>query len=169
MRIGVLTVSDKGFRGERVDTSGPAIQELLAQLHGNEVLEALVPDNRQEIALRLRAWADDHQVDVIFTTGGTGLSPSDVTPDATQDVIDSPVPGVAEAIRAEGMRTTPMAMLSRAICGVRGTTLIINLPGSEWAVRESVAVLIPVLAHAVDSIQGLAGDHRASGADIVRE
>ena len=169
MRIAVLTVSDKGARGERVDTSGPAIQEMLAPLHASEVLEALVPDNRQEIALRLRAWADDHQVDVIFTTGGTGLSPTDVTPDATQDVIDAPVPGVAEAIRAEGMRSTPMAMLSRSICGMRGTTLIINLPGSERAVRESMAVLIPVLEHAVDSIHGRAGDHQADGADIVRE
>ncbi len=169
MRIGVLTVSDKGFRGERVDTSGPAIQEMLAPLHGTEVLEAIVPDNRLEIALRLRTWADDHQVDVIFTTGGTGLSPTDLTPDATQDVIDSLVPGMAEAIRAEGMRSTPMAMLSRAICGVRGTTLIVNLPGSERAVRESMAVLLPVLAHGVDSIQDRAGDHRASGADIVRE
>lgn len=168
MRVGILTVSDKGSRGERVDTSGPAIRELLAPLAVEAFLMNVVPDERDAIAAQLRAWADSDALDLIVTTGGTGLSPRDVTPDATLDVVDALVPGMAEAMRAEGLRHTPMAMLSRGVCGMRGRTLIVNLPGSERGVRQNLAVLLPALAHAIESAQGRAGDHRASGPAVER-
>ncbi len=160
-RAAVLTLSDKGARGERVDTSGAAIRELLASIGAQVTRYEVIPDDRDRIANTLRRWADGGDLDVIVTTGGTGLSPRDVTPDATAAVIDYSVPGMAEAMRAEGLRHTPMAMLSRAVCGVRGRTLIVNLPGSEKGVRESLAVLLPVLAHAIETLRGDAGDHIA--------
>ena len=160
IRVGVLTVSDKGSRGER-DTSGPAITEAVAQVGGDVELYQVVPDDRLVIADTLRSWADDDHVDVIFTTGGTGLTPRDVTVEATLDAVQWLVPGVAEAMRQQGLAQTPMAMLSRAVAGVRARTLIINLPGSEKAVRENIAVVLPVLQHAVDSLRGQTGDHTA--------
>lgn len=159
MRVGVLTISDKGSRGERVDTSGPAISQAVTAIDAEVQLYEIVPDDRETIAEYLRSWSDDDHVDVIFTTGGTGLTPRDVTVDATLDAVEHLIPGIAEAMRNEGLKHTPMSMLSRAVAGVRRQTLIINLPGSEKAVRENIGVVLPVLQHAVDSIRGRTGDH----------
>jgi molybdopterin adenylyltransferase len=162
IRVGVLTISDKGSRGERVDTSGPAIRDAVEGVEGEVQLYEIIPDEREVIAEYLRSWCDDDHVDVIFTTGGTGLAPRDVTVDATLDTVQWLVPGMGEAMRAEGLKFTPMAMISRAVAGVRGKTLIINLPGSEKAVRENIAVVLPVLNHAIDSLRGHTGDHGGS-------
>ena len=151
--LGILTVSDKGSRGEREDLSGKAIEELLAALDARPVKYEVVPDERVLISARLRAWADEG-IDLIVTTGGTGLSPRDITPEATLAVVERVVPGLAEAMRGESLKKTPMAMLSRAVCGIRGGSLIINLPGSPRAVRECLEVLLPVLPHAIETLRG---------------
>jgi len=151
---GVLTVSDKGARGEREDTSGAAIREMLSTLEVTVERYEVIPDDRASIAQRLIAWADDDGLDLIVTTGGTGLGPRDVTPEATREAIDYEAPGLAEAMRLEGLKHTPMAMLSRAAAGVRGRTLIVNLPGSPRGVRESLSVLLPVLPHALETLRG---------------
>ncbi|OGO45272.1 MAG: molybdenum cofactor biosynthesis protein [Chloroflexi bacterium RBG_16_64_32] len=151
---GVLTVSDKGARGEREDTSGAAIREMLSTLDVTVERYEVIPDDRASIAQRLIAWADDDGLDLIVTTGGTGLGPRDVTPEATREAIDYEAPGLAEAMRLEGLKHTPMAMLSRAAAGVRGRTLIVNLPGSPRGVRESLSVLLPVLPHALETLRG---------------
>ena len=151
---GVLTVSDKGSRGEREDTSGAAIREMLSTLEVTVERYEVIPDDRASIAQRLIAWADDDGLDLIVTTGGTGLGPRDVTPEATREAIDYEAPGLAEAMRLEGLKHTPMAMLSRAAAGVRGRTLIVNLPGSPRGVRESLSVLLPVLPHALETLRG---------------
>lgn len=158
MRVGILTVSTKGARGERADTSGAAIRELLAPLGATVVHSQIVPDDRATIARLLRAWADDGQVDLILTTGGTGLAPTDVTPEATREVIEREVPGLAEVMRLATWSQSPRAVLSRAVAGTRGRTLIVNLPGSPRGVRECLGVILPVLPHAVDILQGR-GDH----------
>ncbi len=147
----VLTLSDKGSRGERTDESGPAIAEALKGL-GEVKYYDILPDERDLIRERLILYCG--KVDLILTTGGTGLSPRDVTPEATRDVIHREVPGIAEAMRAEGLGKTRNAMLSRAVAGVRGQTLIINLPGSPRAVRENLAAIIDALPHAVEKIKG---------------
>ncbi|MFQ5878610.1 MAG: molybdenum cofactor biosynthesis protein B [Dehalococcoidia bacterium] len=165
VRAGILTVSDKGARGQRLDASGGAIREMLSSLAAVDAYE-VVPDEAGAIADRLRRWADELALDVVFTTGGTGLSPRDVTPEATLAVVERLVPGLAEAMRQEGLRHTPMAMLSRGVAGVRGRTLIVNLPGSEKGVRENLATILPVLAHAVATLRGEAGDHRATEAGV---
>ena len=162
MKVGVLTLSDKGARGERQDTSGAAIGELLAPLGGEVRRYDVLPDEEEGIAATLRAWADAGDLDLIVTTGGTGLAPRDVTPEATLRVVDRLVPGLAEAMRAEGLRHTPMAALSRAVVGTRGRTLIVNLPGSEKGVRESLGAILPVLPHAVETLRGAVGDHVAT-------
>lgn len=154
IRAGILTASDKGSRGERADTSGAAIRELLAGIGGEVARYEVVPDDRGRIAATLRAWCDAGELDLVLTTGGTGLAARDVTPEATLDVAERLVPGIAEAMRAEGMRHTPMAMLSRGVAVVRGRTLIVNLPGSEKGVRESLGAVIGVLAHAVELLRG---------------
>ncbi len=151
----VLTLSDKGSRGERTDESGPAISEALGGI-GEVRFYDILPDERDLIKERLLFYAG--KVDLILTTGGTGLSPRDVTPEATLDVIEREIPGIAEAMRAEGLRKTRNAMLSRAVAGVRGQTLIINLPGSPKAVRENLAVIIDALPHAIDKIKGDQGE-----------
>lgn len=155
IRGGVLTISDAGSRGEREDTSGAAIRELLIALGGEVACYEVVPDERERIAGTLRVWCDRGGIDLILTTGGTGLAARDVTPEATLDVIERPAPGIAEAMRAEGVRHTRKAMLSRAVAGVRGRTLIINFPGSERGVRESFAAIRDVLTHAVELLQGV--------------
>jgi molybdenum cofactor synthesis domain-containing protein len=147
----VLTLSDKGSRGERPDESGPAIAEALKGV-GEVQYYDILPDERDLIRDRLLLYAG--KVDLILTTGGTGLSPRDVTPEATRDVIEREIPGIAEAMRAEGLKKTKNAMLSRAIAGVKGQTLIINLPGSPKAVRENLAVIIDALSHAIEKIKG---------------
>jgi molybdenum cofactor synthesis domain-containing protein len=154
MRVAILTVSDKASRGARADTSGDAIAELLAGAGGEIVGRDVVPDERQPIASKLRVWCDSGDIDLIITTGGTGLAQRDVTPEAVADVAERSVPGMAEAMRAEGLRHTPRAMLSRSTAAVRGRTLILALPGSEKGVRESLGAVLGVLPHAVDLLRG---------------
>lgn len=164
MNVGILTLSDKGSRGERRDTSGAAIGELLEPLGASIRRVEILPDDLESIAATLSMWADSAELDLIVTTGGTGLAPRDVTPEATLRVVDRLVPGLAEVMRAEGLRHTPMAALSRAVVGIRGRTLIVNLPGSERGVRQNLAVLLPLLPHAVETLRDAAGDHIAEGA-----
>ena len=152
-QIGILTLSDKGSRGERVDESGPLIKEILSGL-GNVVEESLLPDDLESIVEILSRWADVEQLDLIVTTGGTGLTPRDVTPQATLKVIDYEIPGMSEYMRAESLKKTPFAVLSRAVVGVRKGTLIINLPGSPKAVRENLEALQKSLPHALKKIAG---------------
>lgn len=157
-RVGILTCSDKGAAGEREDTSSQAARELLPPDCFQVVRYAMVPDERETIVATLVAWCDEEQLDLILTTGGTGVTPRDVTPEATLAVIERQVPGMAEAMRAASLRQTPHAMLSRAVVGIRGRTLIINLPGSPKAVRENLAVVLPALPHALEKIQGSPAD-----------
>ncbi len=166
IRAAVLTVSDKASRGERQDTSGAAIRDLLATVGASVERHEVVPDEREQIADRLRSWADEGAFDIIVTTGGTGPGPRDVTPEATLDVAERLVPGMAEAMRLEGMKHTPMAMLSRAVAALRGRTLIVNLPGSEKGVRENLGCLLPVLPHAVEGLRGKTGDHVATRSGV---
>jgi len=153
-RVGILAVSDKGARGEREDTSSAAIREMLSALDVTVQRYEVIPDDREAITQRLIAWADGDGLDLIVTTGGTGLGPRDVTPEATHEAIDYEAPGLAEAMRLEGLKHTPMAMLSRAVAGVRGRTLIVNLPGSPRGVCENLSVLLPVLPHALEVLRG---------------
>jgi len=152
--VGILTISDRCSRGEREDKSGDVIRKAMSQFGSRVVDYAIVPDNKENIVSKLTEWSDKGGVDLIITTGGTGLSPRDVTPEATLDVVDRLVPGFPEAIRAKGIKKTPHAMLSREIAGVRKETLIINLPGSPKAVRESLPVVLPALPHAIEVIKG---------------
>lgn len=150
MRVGLLTVSDRGARGEYEDRSGPLLAELVQSRTPWQVSHrAIVPDEQAEIANTLRGWCEDG-VNLILTSGGTGFAPRDVTPEATKAVIERETPGIAEALRAESLKITRHAMLSRAVAGIRGQTLIINLPGSPKAVRENMDVLLPILPHALD-------------------
>ena len=159
MRVGILTISDSGSRGERVDTAGPAIAALM-ESHGNDVsATALVPDDRDQIEATLKLWADDDHLDVVLTTGGTGLSPRDVTPEATLAVADKVVPGFAEAMRAAGRQKTFLADMSRGVVVVRGRTLIVNLPGSERGARENLESILPLLPHADDQLHGDTATH----------
>jgi molybdopterin adenylyltransferase len=156
--VGILTISDKGSRRERQDKSGEAIREIFSSIDARIVNYDIVPDEKELIAQELISWADENNLDVILTTGGTGLTPRDVTPEATLAVVDKIVPGFAEAMRAESLKKTPHAMLSRAVVGTRGKCLIINLPGSPKAVRECLEVILPVLPHAVETLKGQAGE-----------
>ncbi len=154
VRVAILTVSDRAARGEADDLSGPAIAQMVQnQLQASVVERLTVPDEQAAIQAALVAWAGGGEVDLILTTGGTGFALRDVTPEATLAVVERLAPGIAEAMRAASLRVTPHAMLSRAVAGVRGRTLIVNLPGSPKAVRENLAVILPVLPHAVELLQ----------------
>ena len=153
-RAVVITVSDRGARGERVDGSGPAVEALLAEKGMEIVGRRIIPDEREVIRRTLLEWADGGAADLIVTTGGTGVSPRDVTPDATREVIDREIPGMAEEMRRQSAKVTPRAMISRAMAGIRGRTLIINLPGSPKGAVENLGVLLPALPHAIEKIKG---------------
>lgn len=154
IRAAVLTVSDRSARGEREDESGPVLAQLLREAGATVVAQEVVSDEPAPLAERLRALAERADINLVLTTGGTGLSPRDHTPEATRAVIEREVPGITEAMRAETLRQTPTAMLSRAVCGTRSGALLVNLPGSPKAVRECFAVIRPVLAHAVAQLAG---------------
>ena len=164
VRAGVITVSTRGAAGSRIDESGPALRDGLVAAGAEVVHESLVPDDVERVATAIlgavRAGAN-----VVLTTGGTGLSPNDVTPEATRRVIDREVPGISEALRARSLEQTPHGMLSRGVAGAVGSALVVNLPGSPRAVRESLDVLLPVLAHAVELLAGQSGEqsHRTPG------
>lgn len=161
IRAVVITVSDACSRGEREDASGEALVQLLADLGAQIVETKILSDDLDPLVKCLTDYAQRDDVNLVITTGGTGLGPRDNTPEATQQVIEREAPGIAEAIRVESLKATPMAMLSRAVCGVRSGTLIINLPGSPKAVKESFSVIAPVLSHALDLLAGKT-THRAN-------
>lgn len=145
----VLTISDSASRGEREDLSGPAVAAELESIHAEIVATEILPDERPVIAGRLRHYADVGAANLIVTTGGTGFSPRDVTPEATREVIEREAPGLAELMRAESLKITPLAALSRSVCGARGRTLIVNLPGSVRGARENLAAIARLLPHAI--------------------
>lgn len=154
IRAAILTVSDKGSRGERVDQSGPALAEWLIAHKAEVAATALVADEQPQISSALRKWADTAAADLILTTGGTGLAPRDVTPEATMEILDRLVPGFAEAMRFASLAKTPHAMLSRAVCGTRRRSLILNLPGSPAAAVENLEAVWPAIPHAIAKLQG---------------
>jgi molybdopterin adenylyltransferase len=154
MRAGILIVSDKGSSGQRADKSGPTAKEVISQLNLDITKYEIVPDEAEVISDKLKEWCDEGSLDLVLTSGGTGLSHRDVTPEATLKVLDKTIPGLTEAMRMETMKKKPEAILSRAVAGSRGKCLIINLPGSPRAVKECLEVILPVLPHALDVIGG---------------
>lgn len=154
MRAAILTISDKGHRGERDDRSGPALAAWLQQRTAEVVAQEMLPDEADAISAQLREWADGGACDLILTTGGTGVSPRDVTPEATRTVLQREIPGIGEAMRAASLKKTPFAMLSRAVAGVRGRAIIVNLPGSPAGAVENLDAVWIALTHAVKKVQG---------------
>jgi molybdopterin adenylyltransferase len=154
LRIGVLAISDRASQGVMDDRGGPAVAEAVAHPEWQVLKMEVIPDEQSLIEATLRSWSDDGAIDVILTTGGTGLGPRDVTPEATAAVADRTIPGIADTIRAAGLVQTPMAMISRGLAVVRGATLIINLPGSPRGAAESVAIVKPILEHAIATLHG---------------
>lgn len=150
----VITVSDKGYRGEREDTSGPNLVSILKERGFDVVYAAIVPDDMEMIQTELRRCADEKGIALVLTTGGTGFSPRDITPEATMAVVERPTPGIPEAMRAESMRITPKGCLSRSAAGIRGRTLIINLPGSRKASQENILAVIDPVAHGLEMLLG---------------
>ena len=153
LRIGILIASDRSSRGERPDLSGPALVELVTAQGWTVIHTAIVPDDLEALRNTLSTWADSGEIDIILTTGGTGFAPRDITPEATNLVLDRLAPGLAEAMRQESRKVTPHAMLSRAVTGMRGKVLIINLPGSPKAAVENLQVVLSVLPHAVELLK----------------
>jgi len=149
LNFAILTISDRAAAGTRADASGPALAQVLESAKHKIQATAIVPDDLQQIQKTLIAWSDSQSIDVVLTTGGTGFAPRDITPEATLGVIERSTPGIVEAIRAESLKITPHAMLSRAVAGIRGNTLIINFPGSPKAAVENLQIVLPVLEHAV--------------------
>jgi len=154
MQAGILTISDKGFAQQREDTSGPALSTMLKRIGVAVKKYEIIPDELDIIAEKLIEYADAHHLDLVVTTGGTGVSPRDVTPDATRRVIDREIPGMAEAMRMESFKKTPHAVISRAIAGIRGTTLIINLPGSPRGATENLQIILKAIPHTIEKIKG---------------
>jgi molybdopterin adenylyltransferase len=154
IRTAIITLSDKGAKGEREDESGMVIRDMVAVIGADVRHYEVLPDERESIEAVLKHHADSGEIDLIITTGGTGVAPRDVTPEATREVIDRELPGMCEAMRAESLKKTPHAMISRAVAGIRNRTLIVNLPGSPRAVRENLAVILPALTHAIEKIRG---------------
>lgn len=159
IRVGVLTVSDSGAAGEREDKSGDTIVDWIGEAGFDLAAREIVSDESDLIARVLTFWADDNIADIILTTGGTGLSPRDVTPEATTAVLEREAPGIAEAIRAAARESFPRSMLSRGVAGIRGSTLIVNLPGSVGGVRDGIATLSPVIEHAMQILRDEPTDH----------
>jgi len=160
IQAGVVTVSDKGYAGEREDASGPLLADLVRQMGAEVVRQAIVPDEREQIERVLVELADEAHLDLVLTTGGTGPAPRDVTPEATRAVIEREMPGLAEVLRFAGYSRTPLAVISRGVAGIRGGTLIVNLPGSPRAVREGMETLSPILPHAITMLRGVDTEHR---------
>ncbi len=154
IRTAIITLSDKGSAGERQDESGRLIGEMISSIGASAGHYEILPDEKALIAAALRRLSDSGSFDLIVTTGGTGVAPRDVTPEATREVIERELPGMAEAMRAESLKKTPHAMISRAVAGIRKQTLIVNLPGSPKAVRENLSVILPALPHAIEKIKG---------------
>ncbi len=163
INLGILTISDKGWRGERADKSGQVVKESLSRLNPSLLKYEVVPDEAGVIAAKLTEWADEGSLDIILTIGGTGLAERDVTPQTTLSILDKTVPGLAEAMRTQTAAVTPLAILSRAVAGVRKKCLIINLPGSPQAVIECLEVILPVIPHALEIIRGEVNEHITPG------
>lgn len=163
--LGILTISDRSSRGEREDLSGPALAVLLRARDWTVSMSEILPDSREVISLKLKEWCGRGDLDVILTTGGTGFAPRDVTPEATRSVIEREAPGLAEVMRAESLKITPHAMLSRAVAGIRGRTLILNLPGSPKGAVENLQAVVEVLEHAV---QLLREDKNAEAGHVIK-
>ena len=161
--VAVITVSDKGYAGLRADKSGPLLSELLTRMGFEVVFSTIVPDEREQIATLLCELADARGINLVVTTGGTGAAPRDVTPEATKEVIEREMPGLAELIRLEGYKRTPFAVLSRGVAGIRKGTLIVNLAGSPKAVEEGMEILAPVLPHALQMLKGENLEHNKRG------
>lgn len=160
-KVAILTASDKGSRGEREDTSAQVIRELIEEELGGEIVDyRIVPDEQDEIMAAIIEMTEYFNADLVLTTGGTGLAERDVTPEATLKVIDRAVPGLAEAMRMGALQKTRRAMLSRGVCGIRGRSLIINLPGSPKGVHESMMAIMDQLPHALDILSGRLGEHK---------
>jgi molybdopterin adenylyltransferase len=154
MRAGVLTISDKGFAKQRKDTSGPKVSDILSEINAIVEKYEIVPDEKEAIKAKLLQYSDELKLDLVVTTGGTGVSPRDVTPEATKEIIDREIPGIAEAMRMESFKATPHAVISRAMAGIRKRTLIINLPGSPKAASENLKTILKAIPHTVLKIKG---------------
>ena len=152
--VGIITISDKGAAGTREDLSGPEIKNIIVSLPAEVKEYEIVPDVKDLIANKLKEWTDNKGIDLIITTGGTGISPRDVTPEATREVIEKEIPGMSEVMRMESLKKTPHAMISRAVVGIRHHSLIVNLPGSPKAVKENLQAILPALPHTLSKLKG---------------
>ena len=158
MRVAIITLSDSGYAGQREDKSGPLVRAMAEEAGYQVVHTALLPDGVEPLAGEPKRLCDGDLADLVLTTGGTGFSPTDLTPEATMSVVERPAPGIAEAMRWQSLQITPRAMLSRAAAGIRGRTLIVNLPGSPKAVRECLTFILPALGHGLEMLRGTAGN-----------